>query len=69
VAKPDTIIIGGNAYRWQELCELRRRQLEAWKTAEARQLALFELKDDCRPPSERTASGRYQEPSLFANIG
>jgi hypothetical protein len=69
MAKPDTLIIDGHAYRWQELCELRRRQLEAWKATEARQLALFELKEDCRPSSERTASGRFQEPSLFANIG
>ncbi len=68
MAKPDTIIVGGHAYRWQELCELRRQQLAAWKATEARQLALFELKDDCRPASERTASGRYQEPTLFAKI-
>jgi hypothetical protein len=65
MSKPDTILIGGHAYSWQEICELRRRQLEAWKAAQPRQLALFELKDDSRPPSERTAAGRYTEPSLF----
>jgi hypothetical protein len=27
----------GHAYRWQEICELRRRQLEAWKAAQHRQ--------------------------------
>jgi hypothetical protein len=27
---------------------------------------LFELKDDCRPTAERTAAGRYLEPTLFA---
>ena len=27
--KPDTIMIGGHAYSWQELRELRRQQLEA----------------------------------------
>jgi hypothetical protein len=69
MAKPDTIIVGGHAYRWRELCELRRQQLETWSATKARQLALFELKEDCRPAAERTASGRYQEPSLFANIG
>jgi hypothetical protein len=63
--KPDTILIGGHAYSWQEVCELRRRQLEAWKAAQPRQLALFELKDDSRPPSERTAAGRYAEPTLL----
>jgi hypothetical protein len=36
MAKPDIILIGGHAYRWQAICELRRQQL-----------ALFELKDDC----------------------
>jgi hypothetical protein len=34
--------------------------------AMARQLALFELKDDCRPQAERTAAGRFREPTLFA---
>jgi hypothetical protein len=32
-------------------------------------LALFELKDDCRPEAERTAAGRYLEPTLFAFTG
>jgi len=68
MAKPDIICIGGQAYRWQEICELRRQQLEAWKVAQYRQLALFELKDDCRPASERTAAGRYAEPTFFADM-
>ncbi len=29
------------------------------------QLALFELKDDSRPPSQCAASGRFKEPLLF----
>ena len=66
MAKPDVILIGGHAYRWQEICERRRRQLEAWKATQHRQLALFELKDDCRPATERTAAGRYAEPTFFA---
>ncbi len=45
---------------------IRRQQLEAWKAAQPKQLSLFELKDDCRPAAERTAAGRYQEPTLFA---
>jgi hypothetical protein len=68
MTKPDIILIGGHAYRWQAICELRRRQLEAWKAARSRQLALFELKDDCRPAAERTAAGRYTEPTLFADM-
>jgi hypothetical protein len=66
MTKPDIILIGGHAYRWQEICELRRQQLEAWKAAQPRQLALFELKNDCRPATERTAAGRYAEPTFFA---
>jgi hypothetical protein len=65
MTKPDILIVDGHAFSWQRLCELRREQLEAWKKSEARQPALFELKTDCRPRSERTAAGRYQEPSLL----
>jgi hypothetical protein len=68
MAKSDTILIGGHAYSWQQLCELRRQQLEARQAAQPRQLALFELQDDCRPAAERTAAGRYQEPTLFAVV-
>jgi hypothetical protein len=68
MAKPDIVHIGDHAHRWQDLCELRRQQLEAWQAAQPRQLALFELKDDCRPASERTAAGRYEEPTLFARM-
>jgi hypothetical protein len=66
MAKPDTIIVDGRAFSWQRICELRRQQLEAWKAEQARQLALFELKDDCRPEAERTVAGRFREPTFFA---
>jgi hypothetical protein len=66
MAKADIIVIEGHAYRWQDLCELRRRQLEARQAAQPKQLALFALRDDHRPVSERTAAGRYQEPTLFS---
>ena len=68
MAKPDILIVDGHAFSWQRLVELRRQQLEAWKAERARQLALFELKDDCRPEAERTPAGRYQEPTLFAGM-
>jgi hypothetical protein len=68
VAKPDTFIIDGRAYSWQALCELRRQQLEAWRAAQPRQLALFELKNDTRPIAERTAAGRYEQPSLLDDM-
>lgn len=68
MAKPDTLMVEGHAFNWQRLCELRRQQLEAWRAAQPEQPVLFELKDDCRPAAERTAAGRYREPTLFAEI-
>jgi hypothetical protein len=65
MAKPDIILIGGHAYRWQEICELRRQQLETRKAARVEQPTLFDLKADYRPATERTAAGRYQEPTLL----
>ena len=64
MAKPDIIPIGDHAYCRQEICQLRRQQLEAWNAVQPRQLALFELKDDCRPTAEWTAARRYAEPTL-----
>jgi len=58
------IEIDGKRYLWREVLQLRREQKKAH--ARALQPTLFELKDDCRPAAERSAAGRYQEPSLFA---
>jgi hypothetical protein len=63
MAMPNIIPIGDHAYCRQEICQLRREQLEAWNAGQPRQLALFELKDDCRPAAERTAAVRYAEPT------
>ncbi len=65
---PDTIIIDGRAYSWRVLIAARREQLEAWKAAQPQQPALFALKQDCRPAAERTAAGRYHEPSLLGSL-
>ena len=65
MVKPDTLVVDGHGFSWQRLCELRRQQLEAWRAAQERQLALFELKEDCRPAAERSAVGRYTEPTLL----
>jgi len=65
VTKPDILVVDGHAFSWQRLVELRRAQLEAWHAEQARQLTLFELKEDCRPEAERTAAGRYREPTLL----
>ena len=58
------IEIDGKRCLWRDLIQLRREQRKA--QARAQQLALFELKHDRRPVAERSAAGRYQEPSLFA---
>lgn len=63
--RPDTIMIKGRAFSWRAILELRRAQIEAWKVAQPEQPALFELKEDTRPAAERSAAGRYQEPTLF----
>ena len=57
------IEIDGKRYLWRDILEMRREQKRAH--AAAQQLALFELKQDCRPSAARTAAGRYLEPSLF----
>lgn len=64
--RPDTIMIEGRAYSWRAILEARRAQLEAWRAAQPQQPALFELRDDSRPKAERTAAGRYAEPTLLA---
>jgi hypothetical protein len=66
--KPETLIVDGHGFNWQRLCELRRQQLEARRAVEARQLTLFEMHEDRRPDAERTASGRYEEPTLLGWI-
>jgi hypothetical protein len=61
--RPAFVEIDGKLYRWRDLIARRREQLRAY--AAAAQPALFELIDDSRPPSQRTAAGRYSEPVLF----
>jgi hypothetical protein len=60
---PKFIDLDGKRYLWRDLMQLRREQRQA--QARARQPPLFELRDDHRPVTERTAAGRYREPSLF----
>jgi hypothetical protein len=64
MAKPKFITIDGKRHLWRDLLQRRREQKQA--AANAIQPALFELHEDRRPPADRTASGRYQEPSLFS---
>jgi len=63
--KPSIIVIEGKYYRWRDILQLRREQLTV--TTKAEQLALFaDLPPDSRPVHERTATGRYLQPSLFS---
>ena len=60
------IEIDGKRYLWRDVLQLRREQKKA--LARVQQPALFELKDDRRPEADRTAAGRYREPSLFSGL-
>jgi hypothetical protein len=56
------ITLDGKKYTWKEILKLRREQKKAARQA---QQTLFELREDTRPQSQRTASSRYEEPTLF----
>ena len=64
--KPKFIEIDGKRLLWREVLKLRREQLQA--AARNHQPTLFEMKEDSRPVSQRTASGRLAEPSLFSRL-
>ena len=64
---PDAGCIDGKRFVWREILQRRREQVAAGARVE--QPALFELKEDRRPIPERTAAGRYSEPSLFSLPG
>jgi hypothetical protein len=66
MAAPKFIEIEGKRVLWRDLLAKRREQLELATAAEPEQPTLFELKEDCRPVADRTAAGRYLEPSLFS---
>ncbi len=58
---PRYIMIDGKRYAWRDILALRREQ----RQMPLPQPTLFELKEDARPAPQRTAAGRYAEPSLF----
>ena len=57
------IEIDGKRHLWRDLLQLRREQCAA--VAKREQPHLFPLKDDRRPIADRTAAGRFLEPSLL----
>jgi hypothetical protein len=64
MTSPRFIVIDGKRILWRDVLKQRREQRQAH--ANATQPPLFVLVDDRRPPAERTAAGRYLEPSLFS---
>jgi hypothetical protein len=64
---PRFVVIDGKRHLWRDILKLRKEQVQT--AANAKQPALFELIDDSRPRAERTAVGRYREPSLFEALG
>jgi hypothetical protein len=66
MSAPKFIDIDGKRYLWRDLVQLRQEQCRAAALAAPTQPPLFELREDFRPITERTAASRYLEPSLFA---
>ena len=56
------IEIDGKRYAWRDILKLRKEQREKARNA---QMTLFEMKDDSRPSSQKTAEGRFTQPLLF----
>jgi hypothetical protein len=57
------VTLDGKSYAMRDIhAEYKRQRDEARRV---KQLQLFELKEDSRPPSQCTASGRFAEPLLF----
>ena len=54
--------INGKRYAWKDILQKRREQLQQSRQP---QPTLFDLKEDVRPTSQRSADGRYAEPTLF----
>jgi hypothetical protein len=64
MALPRFIEIDGRRYLWRDLVALRRAQA----TPPEPPPTLFPLREDHRPAGERSAAGRYSEPSLFTML-
>jgi hypothetical protein len=62
VSGPRYLVLDGKRYLWSDLLRLRKEQRKA---AKKEQPTLFPIAEDCRPPTQKTASGRYREPTLF----
>ena len=63
---PKFIEIDGKRHLWRNIVKLRQDQIRAVAEAAPVQPPLFELHEDFRPITERSAASRYLEPSLFS---
>jgi len=55
--------LDGKRYPIREV--LQRYKQQRAEERRAKQLTLFELKEDSRPTTQRSADGRYAQPLLF----
>jgi hypothetical protein len=60
------VTYNGQLIPWREIVALYREQAAAAVRPE-QPLLFDDLKTDFRPPGERTAAERYNEPSLFSH--
>lgn len=56
------VMIDGKRHAWKDILRERREQRKAQRQ---HQPALFELREDYRPPAERSAEDRLLQPSLL----
>ena len=64
--KPKYLVLDNKRYLWRDILKLRREQCKA---AQQAQPVLFNLQDDERPKSQRTAAASTRNPRSFSNIG
>lgn len=64
VAAMRTVTLDGKTYRWRDINRAYKEQRAEERKSKS-QPTLFELVDDARPKSQKTATGRFQEPTLF----
>ena len=66
MSAPRFVELDGRRYLWRDVLEARRAQRAAARATA--QPVLFTLRDDRRPATQRTAAGRYHEPTLFETL-
>lgn len=59
-----TVTLDGKTYRWRDINRAYQEQRAEERKAK-NQPTLFELQEDVRPKSQKTAAGRLREPTLF----